>query len=147
MNNFPVDVMSTFAQGPVIGVDVAGDEALVADGENFADQPWLALFRQQLKGAPSIVSILMRSGTVGNEAQRRQARAQTDLLFDPPLPGIGLRSWQSFDVAVEAGYVHAAEHIEANGLDFLWSIRGHTLPEGDDYSSPAILAESSAAAP
>lgn len=125
MNNMPVDVMANFAQGPIIGVDVAGDEALVAEGEDFNDQPWLSLFRQQLKGAPSIVSILMRSGTVGNEVQRRQAREQADLLFDPPLPGLGLRSWHAFDEAIDAGYAHAAEVIEQNGLDFLWSIRGH----------------------
>jgi NTE family protein len=125
MNNFPVDVMSTYTQGPIVGIDVAGDEGLVAEREDFAEQPWSKLFRRQLKGTPSIVSILMRSGTVGNEAQRRQAREQADVLFDPPLPGIGLRSWKAFDQAVEAGYVHAAEHIEANGLDFMWSIRGH----------------------
>lgn len=125
MNNMPVDIMSTIAQGPIIGVDVAGDEALVAEGEDFNDQPWHALFRKQMKGAPSIVSILMRSGTVGNEVQRRQAREQADLLFDPPLHGISLRSWQSFDEAIEQGYQHALEVIEENGLDFLWSIRGH----------------------
>ncbi|MEQ1754784.1 MAG: patatin-like phospholipase family protein [Micropepsaceae bacterium] len=125
MNNMPVDIMSTIAQGPVIGIDVAGTEALVVEGEDFVDQPWLPLFRKQLKGAPSIVSILMRSGTVGNEVQRHQAREQADLLFDPPLPGIGLRSWQSFDETIELGYQHAQEVIEENGLDFLWSIRGH----------------------
>lgn len=128
MNNFPVDVMSTITPGPVIGVDVAGSEALVVEAENFSEQPWSKLFRQQLRGAPSIVSILMRSGTVGNEAQRRSAREQADILFDPPMPGIGLRSWKSFDQAVEAGYAHAAELIETNGLDFLWSIRGHAAP-------------------
>jgi len=123
MNNFPVDVMATYAQGPVIGIDVAGDEALVGEGEDYSDQPWLPLFRKQLRGAPSIVSILMRSGTVGNEVQRRQAREQTDLLFDPPLPGIGLRSWRAFDQTVEAGYVHAAKLIEADGLGVIWSTR------------------------
>ena len=125
MNNFPVDVMSTYTPGPIIGVDVAGDEALLAETDDFSDQPWSKLLRQQRAGAPSIVSILMRSGTVGNETQRRQAREQADVLLDPPLPGIGLRSWKSFDEAVEAGYIHAAEHIEVNGLDFMWSIRGH----------------------
>jgi NTE family protein len=127
MNNFPVDVMASYAQGPVIGVDVAGNEALVAEAENFSEQPWLSLFRQQLRGAPSIVSILMRSGTVGNETQRRLAREQTDLLFDPPLAGIGLRSWRAFDQAVEAGYAHASELIENNGLDFLGLSRNGAL--------------------
>lgn len=119
MNNFPVDVMATYGQGPVIGVDVAGNENLVVEAENFSEQPWLTLFRQQRRGAPSIVSILMRSGTVGNETQRRQAREQADILFDPPMPGIGLRSWNSFDQAVEAGYAHASQLIEANGLAVL----------------------------
>ena len=91
------------------------------------DATELVKLRQQLKGAPSIVSILMRSGTVGNEVQRRQAREQADLLFDPPLPGIGLRSWQSFDEAIDHGYQHALQVIEENGLDFLWTIRGHGL--------------------
>jgi NTE family protein len=92
---------------------------MVVEGENFSEQPWLRLFRQQLKGAPSIVSILMRSGTVGNENQRRAAREQADILFDPPLPGIGLRSWHAFDRAVDAGYAHAAHLIETKGLEVL----------------------------
>jgi NTE family protein len=123
MNNFPVDVMATYAQGPVIGVDVAGNENLVVEADNFSEQPWLKLFRQQRQGAPSIVSILMRSGTVGNETQRRQAREQTDILFDPPMPGIGLRSWKSFDEAVEAGYAHASQLIDADALAVLGSSR------------------------
>lgn len=121
MNNFPVDVMAAYGRGPIIGVDVAGDEAPIAEAENYSDQSWWPLFRQQLKGAPSIVSILMRSGTVGNEAQRRQAREQADLLFDPPLLGVGLRSWQAFDRAVAEGYAHASEIIAAHGIDALLS--------------------------
>lgn len=125
MNNIPVDIMSTIAEGPVIGVDVAGDEPLVADREDFHEGPWLQVLARQRKGAPSIVSILMRTGTVGNEVQRREARAKATVLFDPPLPGIGLRSWHDFDEAVEQGYRHALEVIEQDGLDFLWTIRGH----------------------
>ena len=81
--------------------------------------------RRQWQGAPSIVSILMRTGTVGNEVQRRQARAQSTVLFAPPMPGIGLRSWRDFDSAVEQGYRHALDVIEQGGLDFMWTIRGH----------------------
>jgi NTE family protein len=119
MNNFPVDVMASYQRGPIIGIDVAGDEAPIAEAENYSEQSWWTLARQQMKGAPSIVSILMRSGTVGNEAQRRQAREQVDVLFDPPLPGIGLRSWRAFDRAVAEGYAHAVRQIEANGLAFV----------------------------
>ena len=58
----------------------------------------------------------MRSGTVGNELQRRQARDQADLVIDPALKGVGLTHWKKFDAAVEAGYRAVAETIEANGL-------------------------------
>ena len=60
-----------------------------------------------MRGTPSIVSILMRSGTVGSEAQRRVVREQANYLFEPPLPDIGLRDWKSFDQAIAEGYEHA----------------------------------------
>ncbi len=69
-----------------------------------------------MRGTPSIVSILMRSGTVGSEAQRRVVREQADYLFEPPLPDIGLRDWKSFDRAIAEGYEHAQAMIEKNGV-------------------------------
>ena len=41
-------------------------------------------------GQSSIISILMRSGTEGSEAQRRIVREQADYLIEPPMPEIGL---------------------------------------------------------
>src|SRR5690348_7691517 len=67
-------------------------------------------------GTPSIVSILMRSGTVGSEAQRRVVREQADYLFEPPLTGIGLRDWKAFDRAIAEGYEHAMRVIEQHGM-------------------------------
>jgi NTE family protein len=58
----------------------------------------------------------MRSGTVGSEAQRRVVRDQADYLFEPPLPGIGLRDWKLFDRAIAEGYSHAMQQIEKNGV-------------------------------
>jgi len=76
-----------------------------------------------MRGTPSIVSILMRSGTVGSEAQRRVVREQADYLFEPMLPDIGLRDWKLFDRAVAEGYAHAAAMIEKNGVPLtgVWS--------------------------
>jgi NTE family protein len=124
MNNFPVDIMARYGRGPIVGIDVAGDEAFTHVDGDFEGHSWWHLLRAQMKGAPSIVSILMRSGTVGNEVQRQEARELTDFLLTPPLPGIYLRSWKSFDQAVEAGYAYAAEAIEQDGLNFLWAVKG-----------------------
>jgi NTE family protein len=76
-----------------------------------------------MQGTPSIVSILMRSGTVGSEAQRRIVREQADYLIEPPMPDIGLRDWKKFDQAVKEGYETARASIEKNGVPLtnVWS--------------------------
>jgi NTE family protein len=126
MNNFPCDLMATMKAGPIVGVDVAADENFSMVDDDIEGRSWWRLAREQWrgKGAPSIVSILMRSGTVGNEQQRRDARGLCDFLLDPPLPGVYLRSWKAFDRAVQEGYDYAAEQIERDGLNFLWAVKG-----------------------
>lgn len=126
MNNFPCDLMAKMKAGPIVGVDVAADENFSMVDDDIEGRSWWRLAREQWlgKGAPSIVSILMRSGTVGNEQQRREARGYCDLLLDPPLPGVYLRSWKAFDRAVQEGYDYAAQQIEQDGLNFLWAVKG-----------------------
>ena len=116
MNNLPVDVMSTRAKGPIIASDVTGELDLRATDSRYGERPvwWLAW--ERMKGSPSIVSILMRSGTVGSEAQRRLVREQADFLFEPPLEDVGLRDWRKFDRAIQEGYEHAVALIEKNGV-------------------------------
>ncbi len=76
-----------------------------------------------MRGHPSIVSILMRSGTVGSEAQRRIVREQADYLIEPPMPAIGLRDWKKFEQAIQEGYDSARAMIEKNGVPLtnIWS--------------------------
>lgn len=126
MNNFPCDLMAKMKAGPIIGVDVAADENFSMVDDDIEGRSWWRLAREQWhgRGAPSIVSILMRSGTVGNEQQRREARGFCDMLLDPPLPGVYLRSWKAFDRAVQEGYDYAAQQIEQDGLNFLWAVKG-----------------------
>jgi NTE family protein len=44
-------------------------------------------------------------------------------MFEPPLTGIGLRDWGSFDRAVREGYEHALQIIEKHGVPLtdVWS--------------------------
>src|ERR1700744_5495559 len=95
MNNLPVDVMAQHATGPIIASDVTGELDLRVQDERYGERPWWWLIGQRMRGTPSIVSILMRSGTVGSEAQRRVVREQADYIFEPTLPDIGLRDWES----------------------------------------------------
>jgi NTE family protein len=116
MNNLPVDVMRQRESGPIIASDVTGELDLQAKDDRYGERPIWQLIWQRMRGSPSIISILMRSGTVGSEAQRRVVREQADYLFEPPLPDIGLRDWKSFDRAIAEGYENAQATIEKNGL-------------------------------
>ncbi len=116
MNNLPVDVMAQSAHGPIIASDVTGRLDLHVSDERYGERPWWRLLSQRMRGTPSIISILMRSGTVGSEAQRRLVREQADFLFEPPLEDVGLRDWRAFDRAIAEGYAHATTKIEQKGV-------------------------------
>jgi len=116
MNNLPVDVMASGSHGPIIASDVTGELDLQARDPRYGERPWWWLISQRMRGNPSIVSILMRSGTVGSEAQRRVVREQADFLFEPPLEDVGLRDWRAFDRAIAEGYAHATVMIERHGV-------------------------------
>jgi NTE family protein len=123
MNNLPVDVMRARCRGPLIASDVTGELDLTVGDEHYGERPFWKLLWQRMRGTPSIVSILMRSGTVGSEAQRRVVRAEADYLFEPPLSDLGPLDWRSFDRAVAEGYAHARVLIEQRGtpLTEVWS--------------------------
>jgi NTE family protein len=123
MNNLPVDVMAAQARGPVIASDVTGEVDFYVSDSRYGERPVWWLVWQRMRGTPSIVSILMRSGTVGSEAQRRVVRDQAELLFEPPLPEIGLRDWHKLEQAIAEGYAHAQMRIAQHGvpLSDLWA--------------------------
>jgi len=123
MNNLPVDVMAQNAHGPIIASDVTGEIDLHATDERYGERSIWWLIAERMRGTPSIISILMRSGTVGSEAQRRLVREQADYLFEPPLEDVGLRDWNAFDRAVAEGYAHARVIIESRGVPLtdVWS--------------------------
>ena len=116
MNNLPVDVMRERTVGSIIASDVTGQVDMSVRDQRYGERPVWSLLWQRMRGTPSIVSILMRSGTVGSEAQRRIVREQADYIFEPPLIDIGLRDWKDFDRAIAEGYANAKVTIEKNGV-------------------------------
>ena len=138
MNNLPVDVMQQQQSGPIIASDVTGELDLRVSDQRYGERPWWWLVWQRMRGTPSILSILMRSGTVGSEAQRRLVRDLADYMFEPPLPDIGLRDWKKFDRAIAEGYEHAQMMIEKHGVPLtdVWA-------EGPAVALPHHLAAAS----
>jgi NTE family protein len=145
MNNLPVDVMRSHTAGPIIASDVTGEIDLKARDDRYGERSIWWLLWQRMSGTPSIVSILMRSGTVGSESQRRIAREQADYMFEPPLSGIGLRDWKAFDRAIKEGYEHAVKMIEKHGVPLtdVWSdgpavaIQHHPVAQAAESETPA----------
>lgn len=116
MNNLPADVMAGFQRGPVLGIDVARGGAFGPD-ETGAGASVLRRVVGAPAGAPDIVSLLYRAATVSGDAQTARARSQASLIIHPPLEGVPLRAWTSFDEVVAIGYRHARSCIEAGALD------------------------------
>jgi NTE family protein len=116
MNNLPVDVMEQEARGPIIAVDVSGEIDLHAEDERYGERSWLTLIKDRMRGSPSIISILMRAGTVGSNLQRRNASALADFLYEPPLAGIGMRDWKAFERAIDQGYAYTMLEIHKHGV-------------------------------
>jgi NTE family protein len=122
MNNLPVDLMRARRIGPLIASDVTGEIDFSVRDSRYGERPVWRLIWQRMRGTPSIFDVLMRSGTVGSEAQRRLVRDEADFLFEPALEGVDPLDFKSFDRAVQEGYDHAARMIDKHGvpLTTLW---------------------------
>jgi len=116
INNFPADVMDAMRRGPVIGVDVETHRAFSGRSEVSEDSPHWGILGETTKGGPSIISILMRAGTVNGEAQTKISRQHADLLFEPPVSDVAIRDWQEFDNVIEAGYEDAQRKLDETDL-------------------------------
>ncbi len=108
LDNMPVDIMRGTHRGPVIAVDVAREHLM--DTAWFEKENQRSWFRKAI--APPIISILMRSGTVGSEALNRQQANRADLTIEPPLGSIEIRQWKCFDETVELGYQETKKQLE-----------------------------------
>ena len=117
IDNFPVDVMAAERKGPIIGIDVAGDRALMPGSEVPLNRHGLiGWIRPDTRPLPGIVSILMRAGTVSSQLQTTLAKSQTTLLIEPALSEVPLLDWHSFDRAIEAGYRQTRKVLERADL-------------------------------
>ena len=114
MNNFPTDLMNSLHRGVTIGIDVAREGSIAP--EAFVDPPGFLswVWRHGFRSAPPIVSLLMRAATSRQESRPRESPA--DILVAPPVAGVQLRDWKSYDLAVIDGYA-----ATLGALDREWS--------------------------
>jgi NTE family protein len=116
MNNLPADVMADLDRGPVLAVDVGSDAAfqvMPRQGRSARAVRRLFGISDQL---PGIAHLLLRSATVSGEAQTMMAITRAAVLLKPPLAGVDLRAWSSFETTAALGYRCARDALKAGRL-------------------------------
>ena len=116
MNNLPADVMARSGRGPVLAVDVGSDMAFQA----MPPRTWQGRALRRWLGAPedmpAIAPLLLRAATVSGDAQTLMAVSRATVVLKPPLAGVDLRAWSSFESTAALGYACAREALAAGRL-------------------------------
>ncbi len=118
-NNFPVDVMRQMrGVGRVIGVDLGTRQPRRLDFDEVPGSMTLLMDRLRGRGRrrfrlPSLTSYLMNITILYSISRQKEARALTDLYFNPPLFRVGLLQWSRFDDILRQGEQHAVEVLDA----------------------------------
>jgi NTE family protein len=151
-NNFPVDVMRLQrGVGTVIGVDLSNR---ITRRIEFAEMPstW-ALLRDRLRARknrryklPSLPNLLINTTILYSMSRQKQARALTDIYFNPPLDRVGMLDWSKYELVVEQGYAHALEALRAMGFKPSVLLVPAEIEQPDlmKATSPAALARAGA---
>lgn len=113
INNLPTDVMREQAVGDVVAVDIGADDVLHAGVEEHASPHGWRLLLDKLRQPrrPGVIDILLRAGMVNSKAANADRRAKASLLLAPPVTGVGLLDWTSYERAIELGYQYALREI------------------------------------
>jgi NTE family protein len=115
LNNLPVDVMREDFRGRIIAVDVSSDRGFASELE-MTELPPLWKIRSHFrhaKASANIMQILLRAGMLNSAATSIAQRESADLLLRPPLAGVDLLDWRSFERTIELGYRYALEALES----------------------------------
>jgi NTE family protein len=116
LNSLPVDIMRHKPVGKVIAVDLSSNKSYDVD-YNTIPSPWSILlsrylpFRKKVR-VPSITTTLLKATEIGTQEKVRQARADADLLLQPPVRMFGITNVRAFDQIIEAGYRNTCEELK-----------------------------------
>lgn len=112
MNNFPANIMSSLARGPVVGLEVTLGTPFRAEENDVEGKSLFWMLGSGRRAVPGIFRVLMRAGTVSSDAQTIASRASVDLLIQPDLGPIDMLAFSSFDTAVDIGYRATMDALE-----------------------------------
>lgn len=108
----PTDVLASFGRGPVIASDVSSEEVFHGVDESGA-QPKKAQRGARDSQSMNIFQILYRTATLSTPDEFRRRLVNADCYVRMPVDGIAMFDWDCFDKAVEDGYQHGRQKLEA----------------------------------
>jgi len=113
LRNLPTATMRARHEGCVIASDVTRSIGL-SSRDVMPPPSWLRWFGTGAwRRGPPILSILMRSGTIGTAAEIAVARDAADLYVMPDTAMVEIRDWHAYPRAVEAGYAAMRQSLAA----------------------------------
>jgi len=117
INNLPVDVMREEFRGSIMAVDTGANRSFSSDLD-MTEIPALWDIRNVFRlrrSRVNIMQILLRAGMLNSAATSIGQRELADVLLMPPLEGVDLLDWRSFERIIDIGYRYAAEVLEERG--------------------------------
>lgn len=123
-NNFPTDEMARIGVGRMIGVDLGDDHFGPVVGDEFPGpwtvlRHWLSKWLPGHRGSlrvPLLGGMLFRAPMLYSKSRQKRSAEVVDLLIKPDLRAIGMLDWSALDQAVELGYRHTREQLQAERL-------------------------------
>jgi NTE family protein len=104
LRNLPTDLLRSRHGGTVIGSDVSRAAGLTPSDVMLPPSWFKWIWSGAWRRGPPIVSILMRSATIGSGTEIAAARDAADLYVMPDTGMIEIRDWRAYPQAVDAGY-------------------------------------------
>jgi NTE family protein len=104
VNNLPTDIIRGMGADFVLAVDVG-----VGVGTTVRDEPGRKLGAAPI---PNILELLVRIGSMNDEARGSAARQQCDVLLTPNVQHLGVLNWRAYDEAIKSGYDCAVAKID-----------------------------------
>lgn len=118
-NNLPIDVLQERFTGRVLACDVGQSrEVRIDEGLTEGPVPRLRQVARHWNAAfPKLAHVLIRTVECCDALGSRERRELADHCFTPPVEDIALLDFPRLDEAIDQGYRHAVDAIEAGALD------------------------------
>lgn len=116
-DNLPVEPMRELGAGKIIAVELSAQRAFELEYDEVPSSLELIVDRyvtrrRRLK-VPGLTGTVLRATVLASLEKSARGRPGIDLALEPPVEKIGMLSWQRFDHAVEIGYRHTMERLDA----------------------------------